>query len=166
MSSFNDPVEITGAYREQKNLCNHNIDSFPKSPASWEIAKRSAASFSVVLVSSLSLSHSNSETSTKFYKHKLWCIRININHQLGISYVTNKIQRKRFLACCLLPSEENWQASIPTQLITSLLSFWNKREKGHKKNKTGKTHLYNLTKLLGKTKRNLLLKAPLSKNDI
>lgn len=106
MSSFNDPVEITCAYRELKDLCKNNLDSFPKSAATREIAECSAVSFSVVLVSSLSISHSYSQTSTKFYKEKLWCIRINRKRQLGSSYVTNKIQRKRFLACCLLPSEE------------------------------------------------------------
>ena len=57
ISSFNEPVEITGACRELKNCCNGNIDSLPKSLASLEIARHNAVSFFVAVILSRSLSH-------------------------------------------------------------------------------------------------------------
>ena len=69
ISSFNEPVDITGARRELKNRCNDNIDSLPKSLASLERARRNAVSFFVALTSSWSLSHSNSETSAEKIKN-------------------------------------------------------------------------------------------------
>ena len=45
ISSFNEPVDITGARHELKNRCNDNIDSLPKSLASLERARRNAVSF-------------------------------------------------------------------------------------------------------------------------
>ena len=65
ISSFNEPVDITGARHELKNRCNDNIDSLPKSLASLERARRNAVSFFVALISSRSSSHSNSETSAE-----------------------------------------------------------------------------------------------------
>lgn len=53
-SSFKEPVEMIGGRLERKNRCKDNIDSLPKSPESRERAKRSAASFSLALASSLS----------------------------------------------------------------------------------------------------------------
>ena len=38
IESFHEPVDITGACHELKNQCNDNIDSLPKSTASFERA--------------------------------------------------------------------------------------------------------------------------------
>ena len=57
ISSFNEPIEITGARRELKNCCNDNIDSLPKSLASLERARHNAVSFFVAVILSRSLSH-------------------------------------------------------------------------------------------------------------
>ena len=57
ISSFNEPVDITGARRELKNRCNDNIDSLPKSLASLERARHNVVSFFVVVISSRSSSH-------------------------------------------------------------------------------------------------------------
>ena len=68
ISSLNEPVEIIGACRELKNCCNDNIDSLPKSLASLERARHNAVSFFVAVISSRSLSHSNSENSAEKMK--------------------------------------------------------------------------------------------------
>ena len=69
ISSFNEPIEITGACHELKNCCNDNIDSLPKSLASLERARHSTMSFFVAVISSRSSSHSNSEDSAEKMKN-------------------------------------------------------------------------------------------------
>ena len=39
ISSFNEPVDITGSCHELKNRCDENMDYLPKSPVSLERAK-------------------------------------------------------------------------------------------------------------------------------